>query len=82
MARFLQQFFIISLGAEQLLSINEDAAPGSLVGHVMSAFDRDENAEIFYYILSEDGNREHRSFSIQKNQIFTQTKLDREEKSR
>uniref|UniRef100_H2YCE6 Cadherin domain-containing protein n=1 Tax=Ciona savignyi TaxID=51511 RepID=H2YCE6_CIOSA len=69
----------VSSGAQatQAISIPEDAAIGSIVGHVTRATDRDESARIFYHILTQDVTGEQ-IFKLEGEKIILAGNLDRE----
>ena len=65
-------------GAIQSLSVDENVQPGDLIGLLQRATDRDENATIYYHILSVDDAMDEETFQIKKDQIFVGKPLNRE----
>eukprot|EP00058_Branchiostoma_floridae_P001616 XP_002587104.1 hypothetical protein BRAFLDRAFT_130106 [Branchiostoma floridae] len=61
----------------QTLTVGENLAPGTVVGFVLNAFDADEGATIFYYIVGGDPSG---YFDLNKNtgEIKTTRTFDRE----
>ncbi|XP_035669276.1 cadherin-23-like isoform X2 [Branchiostoma floridae] len=61
----------------QTLTVGENLVPGTVVGFVLNAFDADEGATIFYYIVGGDPNG---YFDLNKNtgEIKTTRTFDRE----
>nr|XP_026694453.1 cadherin-23-like [Ciona intestinalis] len=66
-----------SQGASQRLRFPEDAPIGSIVGHVTRAVDRDDSAQIFYHILTQDVSGEP-ILGMNGDKIVLMREVDRE----
>uniref|UniRef100_F6Q874 Cadherin domain-containing protein n=1 Tax=Ciona intestinalis TaxID=7719 RepID=F6Q874_CIOIN len=65
------------VGASQRLRFPEDAPIGSIVGHVTRAVDRDDSAQIFYHILTQDVSGEP-ILGMNGDKIVLMREVDRE----
>ena len=70
-------FYFIG-GAFQSIDVYENHVPGTVVGEVINAMDRDEHPKIFYHVISENGDRNQRTFDMERSKIILRKEIDRE----
>ena len=60
----------------QQFFVKENAIPGTIIGSISEAFDRDENDTIYYHLSYNE------KFCLHNRNILLKSKLDRESKER
>ena len=69
-------------GAHQFLEVKENRIPGTAIGEVISAKDRDKTGKIYYHILLENGDFNRQSFVMDGQKIILREAVDREKVDR